>query len=60
MAKTTFVTLKCKALGKREFEISHAERLLNMRLNGGWELADDKYEFKDGSIDRRHKAKTEE
>lgn len=60
MAKTTFVTLKCEALGKREFEISQAERLLNMKPNGGWELADDKYVIKDGSIDRRNKGKAEE
>lgn len=57
MGKTTFVLLQCKALGNREFEISHAERLLNMANNGGWELADKNYELKDGIIVRRNTKK---
>lgn len=58
-AKTTFVTLECEALGKREFEISQAERLLNMKPNGGWVLADSKFEFKNGTINRRNKGEAE-
>ena len=49
-AKVTMVTLKHQVLGDREFEISHAERLLAMANNGGWELPSGKYELKDGSI----------
>lgn len=59
-AKTTIVTLQCEALGKREFPITQAETLLNMRPNGGWELADSKFEFKNGTINRRNSGKTEE
>lgn len=54
MGKTTTILLRCKALGDREFEISHAERLLNMANNGGWELADKNYELKDGNLVRRN------
>jgi len=54
-AKTTNVALKCEALGVREFEITHAERLLAMNPNGGWQLAEDNYELKDGNIVRRNK-----
>lgn len=57
MGKTTTVILRCKALGNREFEISHAERLLSMAKNGGWELADKEYEYKDGIIVRRNSKK---
>lgn len=55
MAKTTLVALECKALGVREFEISHAERILNMKPNGGWELADKNFNFKNGIIERNTK-----
>lgn len=60
-AKTTTVALKCDALDVkgREFEITHAERLLTMKPNGGWELADDNYELKDGNIVRRNKGKAD-
>jgi hypothetical protein len=57
-AKTTKVALQCAALGERLFEISHAERLLSMRNNGGWELANNsEYEYKNGAINRRHTEK---
>jgi hypothetical protein len=58
MATATMVTLKCDAIGcaKRQFELTHAERLLSMRKNGGWELADDNYTW-DGNILRRNKGK---
>ena len=36
-AKTTTVTLVANGV-TREFEISHAERLLRMPNNGGWHL----------------------
>lgn len=39
MGKLTKVTLSNKKLGVTEdFEINHAERLLRMPNNGGWEL----------------------
>jgi len=39
-----YVTLKITETGKvNEFRIDHAEALL--KLNDGWELADEKYEF---------------
>jgi hypothetical protein len=56
MAKTTMVRLTCASLGSREFEISHAERLLRMPKNGGWQLPkDSEYEYRDGNINRRAK-----
>ena len=37
--KATKVVLECEKLGvKREFDIDHAERLLLMKNNGGWQL----------------------
>ena len=52
-AKTTTVTLVANGV-TRQFEISHAERLLRMRNNGGWELpANSNYEFIDNGIRRR-------
>lgn len=57
MAKTTMIRLDCPSLGGgREFEVSHAERLLNMPNNGGWQLPkDSEYELKDGVITKRNK-----
>lgn len=56
MAKKTIITLNCPALGDREFEVSHAERLLAMPNNGGWQLpVDSKYKYENGSITRRDK-----
>lgn len=38
-AKVTKVVLECPALNTtEEFEITHAERLLRMPNNGGWQL----------------------
>lgn len=55
-AKKTLVTLKCEALGERKFEITHAERLLSMRINGGWYLEDKDFELNEnGTISRRSK-----
>lgn len=46
MAKETFVELYAPSLeAKRNFEIRHASRILQI-VNGGWELPDDsKYEL---------------
>ena len=56
MAKTTNVILNCPALGDREFEVSHAERLLALPNNGGWHLPENSnYVLENGSITRRHK-----
>lgn len=51
-AKTTTVTLVANGVA-REFEISHAERLLRMRNNGGWELNDKQFEFVENALRRR-------
>lgn len=61
MAKVTMVTLTCQSLGSREFEVSHAERLLAMPNNGGWQLPkESEYEYKDGTISRRVKKGTKQ
>lgn len=39
-AKTTTVVLE-SVIGKREFDIEHANRLLAMKPNGGWHLPSD-------------------
>lgn len=52
-AKITMVTLVCATLNNvtQDFEFSHAERLLRMRNNGGWQLpTDSKYEFVNNGI----------
>ena len=57
-AKTTIVKLSCEAIGvkQREFEISHAERLMSIPNNGGWIIDDEDYELgENGNILRRHK-----
>lgn len=43
----TKVMLRCDALGveSQAFSCSHAERLLSMPDNGGWELDDNKFQF---------------
>lgn len=49
-AKKTTVTLEANGV-KREFELDHAERLLNMPNNGGWHLPDNsKFEFVDHAL----------
>lgn len=49
--KTTKVLLECKSLNTtREFEVTHAERLLMMQKNGGWKLPkNSKFEFSKGN-----------
>lgn len=46
-SKATKVVLECEKLGvRREFDIDHAERLLLMNNNGGWQLpSDSNFEF---------------
>lgn len=60
-AKTTKVTLVCNVNGKtQEFEISHAERLLRMRNNGGWELPENStfnFDLNNGFTSKRNKTK---
>ena len=55
MGKKTTVLLRCEAIGAKEFEISHAERLLNLKKNGGWELSDKEFVFENGTINRANK-----
>ena len=58
-AKTTTVTLVANGV-TREFEFSHAERLLKMPHNGGWTLPEkSKFEFSEeyGLRCRRDKEK---
>ena len=58
MSKQTIITLNCPALGDRQFEVSHAERLLAMPNNGGWQLPENSpYVYENGSISRRDKKK---
>ena len=58
MAKTSFVTLSVNGF-KREFEITHAERLLGMRNNGGWVLDDNRYELSsNGTLFKRSSKKS--
>lgn len=43
------VTLKVKKSGREQkFELNHAEKILKKSRN--WEISDDKYTFKEGSI----------
>lgn len=59
MAKITTITLNCPALGDREFEVTHAERLLAMPNNGGWQLPKNSiYIYENGSITRRNTEKS--
>lgn len=52
-AKTTRVALVANGV-TQEFEFSHAERILRMPINGGWELPkDSKYEFVNNALQRR-------
>lgn len=52
-AKKTVVTLVANGV-ERDFELSHAERLLRMPRNGGWELPENSnYEFVNDGLQRR-------
>lgn len=56
-AKTTIVTLIANDV-TRDFEMSHAERLLRMPNNGGWHLPkDSKFEFVNNGLQRRQDKK---
>lgn len=56
-AKTTTVTLVANDVA-RDFELSHAERLLRMPNNGGWHLPENsKFEFVDYGLRRRQDKK---
>lgn len=58
-AKTTTVTLVANGV-PRDFELSHAERLLRMPRNGGWHLPkDSKFEFVENGIRHRSDKKTD-
>ena len=61
-AKVTKVVLECPTLNTtEEFEINHAERLLRMPNNGGWQLPKDS-DFKftnDNGIEYRRNKKTD-
>jgi hypothetical protein len=54
-AKVTTVKLVVPQYGmEQEFEAAHAERLLAMRNNGGWQLPQDsKFVFSNGKLDRK-------
>lgn len=51
-AKETKIVLVCSQHNlKQELEITHAERLLRLKNNGGWELpADSKFTFDGNGI----------
>lgn len=50
-AKITSVTLCANGMEK-SFEISHAERILNLKNNGGWILSDENFIFENGKLER--------
>ena len=56
--EATTVKLKCDDLGEKEFEFSHAQRILDIQTQkkrkNGWELSDNKFELKDGIIKLRN------
>ena len=57
MAKVTKVTLATINEGaEQQFDIDHAERILAIK-NSGWKLADQDFEYVDGTINRRSKTK---
>lgn len=61
-AKKTLVTLEVEDLQwKREFDIEHAERLLNYPNNGGWKLpADSTFDFSpENGITAKRTSKTD-
>lgn len=56
-AKTTRVTLVAGEWTK-DFEFSHAERILQMKRNGGWHLPEgSKFVFEDNALYRRRTKK---
>lgn len=64
--KPTMITLVVPERGmKREFDIDHAERLLRMENNGGWQLPEDSnfnFDFANGlkqKTNSRHSEKPE-
>ncbi|QDP50434.1 MAG: hypothetical protein Unbinned5350contig1001_49 [Prokaryotic dsDNA virus sp.] len=38
------ITLFCPGIGEREFDLKHGMRLVEMKNNGGWVLAEKKEE----------------
>lgn len=57
-AKTTMVTLQAGVIIQK-FEFETAERILNIPNNGGWKLADDKFEFVDNALRVKRDKKTD-
>lgn len=57
-AKTTMVTLQAGVI-IQSFEFETAERILNIPNNGGWKLADDKFEFVDNALRVKRDKKTD-
>lgn len=60
-AKQTTVALCQKNTGvTQEFEITHAERILRLRNNGGWELPESSnyiFDLQNGITKKRNKGK---
>lgn len=55
MAKVTLVALATREGAEREFEVDHAERILQMP-NSGWHIPEkSEFEFVNGTIQRRSK-----
>ena len=59
-AKITKVLLEVPQHGiKQDFEIDHAERILRMKNNGGWQLPENsKYVLTQHGLERRRNKKT--
>ena len=56
-AKTTMVTLQAGVI-IQEFDFETAERILRIPNNGGWKVADDKFEFVDNALRFKKDKKT--
>lgn len=56
-AKTTEVMLVCPKWGyEQTLSVEHAERLLAMENNGGWQLPENSpFVYSNGTIERRNK-----
>lgn len=59
MGKTTYVALAYEVGERkveRKFAADHAQRIMDMRGHGGWQLVDPRFELDDnGTITRRSK-----
>ena len=62
MSKPTKIKLIHKGIKEPvEFKVEHAEKILNMNNNGGWEIADSKFILdENGNIKRKPKGSSQD